>query len=513
MHNESDKIIKSIDRGFFRTREEADKTLKCIRRILDDFSQSQDLNRTAKDVIKLLEQIWDQFSIGKYAKIFVDFAAAEKALYGFGQYYRDHLIHIFNVYVMGLLTFSAMLKTEDEKKIFNMLGIQREPNRVPFASKYNERRRLYYVWCLTSTFHDIAIPLDHREELLQSLDRFMGYFKIETEKLSLKFPFLIQADISRYSDIMERLFASGVSLSNDLIAPTYSITREPTGASLYFRSAFTQAVDKYDHGVFGAYFLLKSIEEMFLTGRNPNLKYDLDVSAVTCENRIINLPRNKSRWLFSLKKAKLNLEQSNSLARIYDLERGETKLYNDYVIEQDVARAALAIALHNLNVYEAPKIFPIRFSKFPITFCLILFDELQEFRRPESAGLSEIVRFKEFPVINVCTALSTHGIECIQISAELDLRTPPPKIVRIAIDRYNKWASGKKLASVKSFEELVQANWKRIFSILEGKISFAEGESLAVYVKITVEMKDPCGKPLLFKSRNWKDSFHQRRSH
>ncbi|MFQ6075491.1 MAG: hypothetical protein ACE5Z5_05080 [Candidatus Bathyarchaeia archaeon] len=462
------------------------------------------MSETAKDVTEFLEEIWGHFSIGKYTKIFVDFAVAEKALYGLGERYRDHLIHVFNVFIMGLIIFSKILK--QDKNIFELLKIQKEPNKVPFPSKYNEWRRLYYLWCLMSTFHDIATPIEHEEELLEVLNRFLGYFKIETERFSLKFPFMIQFDAGRYSDLMAKLFANGVVLADNAELPTYELLKEPTAASLYFRSVLTNAIDKRNHGVLGTYFLFRSIEDMFLSGKNPSLKYDLDVSAVSYENQLICLPEDKLRWDNVLKGHDLSEERFNSLLRVYDFNRDETKSYNDYVFEQDVTRAALAIALHNLDPNNDPKIFPIRFSKLPLSYLLILLDELQEFYRPEGIILTEVVRCHGFPQINVNVISLNKNKKCIQIAIGFDLKRLSKEEEKLIINRYNKLARSKDKGEVKTFEELVRTTWSDIFGTISRKLSFATEEPLGIFIKIAVEGRDPCGKELCFRSQNWINS-------
>ena len=514
MYKKPKDIVKDIDKDFFKDNAEARKILDEIERILSDFVERRELSETAKDVIEFLEEIWGHFSIGKYAKIFVDFAEAEKALYGLGERYRDHLIHIFNVFIMGLLTFSKML-TQDENEVFKLLKIRKESNKVPFPSIYDEQRRLYYLWCLMSTFHDIATPIEYERELLDVLKRFLGYFRIETERLAFKFPSMIQFDVSRYSGLMAKLFANGVIMTDSDELPTYELPEEHTASSLYFRSALTDAMDKRNHGVFGAYFLYRSIEEMFLSGPKydlakemflSNLKYDLDLSAVIHDDEIITLPENKLHWNDILKELILSEEELNKLPRIYDFSRGETKLYNDYVIEQDVTRAALAIALHNLDPSNQPKIFPIRFSKLPLCYLLILFDELQEFYRPEGIVLTEVVKFHEFPLIDVSSKLSDQGEKRIQITVSFDLKKLQRKKEKLIIDRYNKLARSQEKPVVENFEELVRATWNFIFDTLQRKLSFRNEEPVEIYVRVSVEGKDPNGKALEFRSPNWRAS-------
>ena len=498
-------IVRDIDKRFFKNKNEAKKTLDGISRILSDFFERENLDKTTGDVIDFLIETWEHFSIGKYTNIFIDFAKAEKALYGFGERYRDHLMHLFNVHLIGLLTFSKMLRQE-ENKTFQLLKIREESDKVPFPNKYTKRRRLYYLWCLLSTFHDIAIPIDYRGEVIKGLGHYFDYFRIETEDLDLKFPFMTELDISRYSDLMSRLFAKGVYLSDSAELPAYDMRDDRSGSYLYFRSVLAGAMNRYNHSVLGAYFLFRSVEEMFLSGKNPSLKYDPDLCAIVRNGKTIRLPEKKSEWDAFLKGLSIGEQELEKMPRVYDLDKGETKAYNDYVFEQDVARTALAIALHNIDPEDNPKIFPIRFSKFPLAFLLILFDEMQEFYRPEGLVLTEVVRCRKFPRIDVNLKSSHEGRLRIQIIARFDLEKPKG-VVKELINKYNEWARNKKEGKVKNYGELVHATWRHIFDTINKKLAFEGGEPLEIYVGVTVEGEKPDGKALEYKSPNWTSSL------
>lgn len=499
MKKATEIIARESIKNLFKDGQEAQETVDGIKRILDDFVVRRDPNETTRDVIEFLEKIWRHFSIGEYTKIFVDFAGAEKALYGLGETYRDHLIHVFNVFFMGIVVFLEAL--EEDKGVFRLLKIREESEKVPFPTRYNKWRRLYYLWCLTSTFHDIAIPVDHIKEIDEGLNRLLSYFGIETERLSLEFPFMIQSDVSRYSNLEAKLFAQGVVMSESQELPTYELSETHTASSLYFRSVLNAAMDKRDHGVLGAYFLFKSIQEMFLSGKNPSFRYDLDLSALIDNRKVVDLPHNRLEWGAILQKRNLSEEELNNLPRMYDLGRGETKSYNDYVFEQDVTRAALAIALHSLDPNSYPKIFPIRFSKLPVSFLLILFDELQEFYRPEGFVLTEIVRFHEFPQIDVKVKHLAENQNHIQITMVFNLEKLSRVEEKQVVSKYNEWAEKKQ--EVHTYEELVWSSWTNIFETIQRKLSFREKEPLEIYVKVKVEGKDPNGRALEFRSPNW----------
>lgn len=500
--SEKEKGAVLIDKEFFKDIKEADEMLNTIQNIIQGFSTPGGLApSTERDVVSFLEEMWKRFSIDRYAKVFVDFARTEKALYGRGTRYRDHLIHVFNIFVMGLILFSKMIE-RDSSKAFELMKVCKEPENVPFMMPYNKQRRLYYIWGLMSTFHDIAIPIQYRKDTVEGLRLFLGHFKIETEKPLIEFPLMIHADFSRYSKFMANLFADGIILDKNETEPSYELPEEPTSAYLYFRLAIENAMNRNDHGVFGAYLLLKSVEEMFLSGQNLNPDADLDLDAIVYDGKVVKLPDRRVEWANFIEELGLEREEFESLLRIYNLEKGETNSYNKYVLMQDVSRAALGIALHNLNPEsrEQPKIFPLRFSKLPLCFILTLLDELQEFCRPEGLELTEIVRFQRFPKIDV-VFLTKNPIR-FRIILTFELHRQNPTIEKKLVDDYNKYIQDLNKPGAKNYEHLVYTTWENIFNRLRKKLLFDAYEE-PIELHVIVNYNNETNKSLSFKSHDW----------
>jgi len=502
-------VVSRIDKLFFKE-SEAEKALEDIEGILNDFYKPKELDTTVENVTQFLRRIWERYSLGIYVDVFVDFARAEKALYGFGENYRDHLMHVFNVHLVGLLFFSAILKTE-ENRIFELLKIKKEPKTVPFPNQYDEKLRLYYLWCLMSTFHDIAIPIDYRTQLVEGFGQYLNYFKIETGEFYLKFPFMTRLDVDRYSDMMSKLFDAKLSLSESNEQKSYEVGQPNTAPYLYLRSILAGAMNRYNHGVLGAYFLFKSIEELFLSGKNLRPKYDLDLCSITRGGEKIELPPEKKAWNEKLAKFdSLSDEELADTQRTYDLTRGETRDYYNYVLKQDVARAALAIALHSVDPDKSPKIFPLKFSDFPLACLLILFDELQEFYRPEGLELTEVVRCRKFPDID-STVEFLNGKPRIKIRASYDLQRPGKKREEMLVSKYNgcvrKSTFKANGGTIGNYDKLVRLTWDHIFKTIKKKIDFRTEEPLEIYVKVTIEGMDPDGDPLEHRSSNWNHSL------
>lgn len=235
------------------------------------------------------------------------------------------------------------------------------------------------------------------------------------------------------------------------------------------------------------------------------MKYDLDVSCIKYKDEILHLPINKNKWDEMLTKYGIDEKISNELDRYYDFNRGEIKLYKDYIFNQDINRAALSIALHNLSPYDYPKIFSIRFSIYPLTFLLIVIDEIQEYFRPHNIELAEIERLKGFPNVTVQNFLYNNNFRMRIIININFLKQEGYKEEKIIKD-FNEKQKAKGGECVSNYDQLIQKVWNEVFKTINTKLSFEIDEPLELYVRIKLENKDPAGNELYFQSPNWTES-------
>ena len=135
--------------------------------------------------------------------------------------------------------------------------------------------------------------------------------------------------------------------------------RRPGRPYHYLSKLLGREFDQRNHGVLSGFFMWKTIEEVFLVDRSGKYKLGAD----------------------------------------------EFNIYTEYVLEQDVARAALAISLHAIDAHGDPpvypKVFPLSFGKSPLAFLLILSDELQEYLRWEGLSLRKDMKFSYHPRIKL----------------------------------------------------------------------------------------------------------------
>jgi len=162
----------------------------------------------------------------------------------------------------------------------------------------------------------------------------------------------------------------------------------------------------------------------------------------------------------------------------------EFNRYTEYVLEQDIARAALAISLHAISkdrrTGASPKIFPVGFDSFPLTFLLILSDELQEYLRWEGVSLRRQLMFNCHPLLEVKHNESDHSLRMI---------------VSFSLQKENKDAI---VAQAKRMARSTKTN------LSEDSISGA-ADLIAGIVKKTLEEKLQLGDTVKLKLRIYED--------
>ncbi len=311
----------------------------------------------AKQFLKVL---WRKYDCKNIVEVFEAFIKIEPVLIdmerdeGVGFRYRDHSVHTFHVFIFGLRIISKLIDRVGDKQVAKLLKVK--PERIhkfiPSSRDYDYKERLFYLWSLMSTFHDIAVPLEHLDIIRNGLNKFSEQFDLDIEGPYLQRDLLV-AGIDSYFALLSRIFQGKVSLDNEGVC--YKQDKE----NLYVKNILAGEFVSNDHGVLGGYMMYKTIEKTFLWGTSPKHTFN-------------------------------DMNLFNSYAR--------------YVLSQDIARAALAISLHNLKRIpqsEGPLFLPLRFDEYPLAFILILSDGIQEYLRWEGSSKQGGTKFSSFPALEL----------------------------------------------------------------------------------------------------------------
>jgi hypothetical protein len=281
-------------------------------------------------VLRFINVLWKKYDCQDIAEIYKRFEKVEESLYALvrdeeaNQRYRDHFVHLFNVFILGLRIISplhAELGVERMQETFKIKDEKLKEHGLPFDRDYNYIERLFYIWTLIATFHDIAVPFNYFDDIRRGINKFTEQFGRELHELDVDSSPFDSGNFYAYSTMISALYGNGIVLENNV---DYL---RANGPNQYLVKTLGREYDRNNHGVLSGFFMWKTIESIFLISKSE--KYEL------------------------------NIDQFN--------------VYTEHVLEQDIARAALAISLHSLDpTLGQPSIYPVHFDQFPLTFILLL---------------------------------------------------------------------------------------------------------------------------------------------
>lgn len=343
--------------------EEAQRVKDACLEVLKSQQTPNDRAKHVDSALRFSRILWEKYDCKEISDLYDKFQCIEEALFGLerdeaaGFRYRDHLVHMFNCYVFGLRIISELLSELNDAEacqIFRVQDEQLQDQGLPFGANYTHRMRLFYLWMLIATFHDIAIPFQHLKGIGSGINRFVQEFGWEFTDPQVDIRAYDASQLDYFFRLLAGLYAGGLESEEDGLR-----YRKLDGRNHYLARILGREFDNSNHGVLSGFFMWKTIEEIFLVDRSS--------------------------------KYRLNMDEFNT--------------YAELVLEQDIARAALAICLHNLKPdprnQAVPKVMPVRFSEFPLTFLLLLADELQEYLRLDGRTVEGLMCFTCHPHIAV----------------------------------------------------------------------------------------------------------------
>jgi len=375
-----DKIIEELSfQNYISDEKERNEIINKCSAVLDaQIAKTYDQKEQVEHTLNFIKELWNKYDCKEIADIYSNFIKIEEALYGLerkeenGEGYRDHFIHMFNTFTFGLRIISFLLDRLDSTKAKQLFKIDDENLKekgLPFSSNYSYKQRLFYLWTLIATFHDIAIPIQHLTKIGEGINRFVQEFGWLITDPSVSMRYFDSSQLYHYFCLLSSIYGGKLRLEDN--GTKYLRSKRSQD---YLTKILGREFDLRNHGVLSGFFMTKIIEEIFLLDRGS--KYHL-------------IP-----------------DQFNT--------------YTEYVLEQDIARAALAISLHSMKEEQKiSKIFPIDFSTFPLTFLLILSDELQEYLRWEGTSIKRDMKFNYQPKLEVKVKPESFSIR-IKILFSLD---------------------------------------------------------------------------------------------
>jgi len=189
------------------------------------------------------------YGIDQLGDFFQNYCDFEKILYGNGEYYRDHVSHVFQSEESGKdyqKRTEAKLITADEKEA---------------------------MWCIVSLTHDLGYPTEVVNDIHDNLKNMLTIFNIQDVS------YILSQQSQMFNDSIVKLISSDLKIVKksgeevDKEEPPEYITH--TQAKYYFK--YSRSIEKWDHGVESCIVLVKSLVYFLETDYSIDERKSMDI--------------------------------------------------------------------------------------------------------------------------------------------------------------------------------------------------------------------------------------------
>lgn len=230
-----------------------EKSIKCLR--FFDKREPYLENKSKSPVAYGVNELSDYFE--KYTQF-------ENMLYGGGKYYRDHVVHVFRVWLLGI---DCLLDNEAEylKRIYIQEGVS-----VNCLEKIS-------IWSMIALTHDLGYPLEKSQEIIEKTKDMMKSF-ISNPMVSMNLSF--DGIQNNMNDFVVRFISSKMHEldRNCPEAKTEIKYEKPFVARLqskyYYK--FQKSLDGYNHGILSAIIIYKMLKYFLESDFSINEDYKFD---------------------------------------------------------------------------------------------------------------------------------------------------------------------------------------------------------------------------------------------
>lgn len=268
----------------------------------------------------------EDYGVVKLANFFEAFSEFESLFYGADKFYRDHVSHMFQVFLLG----EFLLK---EKKLLNSIDVGdtkfSEDNKISLEEKEA-------MWCIIALSHDLGYGMGMIPKINAKTRNMLENFgSVNIQDLSYNFPsqpfydFIIQF-ISSDLKVIEPILEDSVEINDQTITFEKEENRYVNHIQSKYFLKFSGSFERFGHGIISCILLMR------------NLVYFLESDYTVDKNKA-----------YTQKNAK------------------------HFLIRQNILRS---IASHDCD-----DIYYLKITQFP--FLLTIFDEMQDWDRP---GLTDL---------------------------------------------------------------------------------------------------------------------------
>jgi hypothetical protein len=212
-----------------------DKSIKCLRYF-----------DTREPYLKNGNKVPQSYGIKELIKYYKEFADFEALLYGSNQFYRDHVIHLFRTWLIGLnILINDAGGSSD--KFYNYIELEGE-KRTNFQTNFFES---VSVWTLVALCHDLGYPLEKFQTIINKTQNMMEYLVSQPK---------IHQDIA-FSGTQDKINEFIVRMMSSKMVPYIDHNEENCNYTARVQSKYyikySKSLESYSHGIVSALIIYK----------------------------------------------------------------------------------------------------------------------------------------------------------------------------------------------------------------------------------------------------------------
>lgn len=201
------------------------------------------------------------YGVNELCEYFDKYSSFESMLYGGGKYYRDHIVHVFRVWLLGInclldndAAYLKKIKINDHIKINNLEKIS--------------------IWSIIALTHDLGYPLEKSQEIIDKTKDMMKSF-VANPILSVDLSF--NGVQNNMNDFITRFISSKMhKLPNKdteelQFGNMYVVRLQP---KYYFK--FQKSLEQCKHGILSSIIIYKLLIYFLESDFNINEDYQFD---------------------------------------------------------------------------------------------------------------------------------------------------------------------------------------------------------------------------------------------
>jgi len=298
-----------------------DKAVKCLR----FFDEREPYQKKDKEPVA-----YGMEDLNNYFEKYFDF---EGLLYGSSKFYRDHVLHVFRTWLMGIyILITQKFDHENDELFIDCLEIEGSPTQKR-DKKYIifELSRLEKIsmWTISSLCHDLGYPLEKTQRIFDKTKEMMEFF---TSNPEVYFDRSFRGVQNYINDYIVKLISTKMVLQPQIEngANQEHIYHGRIQPKYYIK--FSKSLEKYYHGIISAIILFKSLVYFLESDFNVNEDYQFNIQ----EAKQFNIKREILRSIASHTCDDIYHIRPNTFSFLLsfcdDLQEWDRKYFKDFYI-------------------------------------------------------------------------------------------------------------------------------------------------------------------------------------